>query len=226
MGICEQLIQLKEEIGPNQCRLIAVSKTKPLAALQEAYAAGQRDFGENKVQEMCDKAAQLPKDIHWHLIGHLQSNKVKYIVDFVHLIHSVDSLKLLLEIEKQAAKKERKVDCLLQMHIAEEETKFGLSAAELEELVQSEAFSKLQWVRMRGLMGMATFTEDEEQIRKEFRGLKQLFEQVKGWEAFVAHQFDTLSMGMSGDYRIAMEEGSSMIRVGSAIFGERNYTKA
>lgn len=208
---------------PQTVRLVAVTKTKPVAMLAEAYAAGSRIFGENKVQEMAEKQPQLPQDIQWHLIGHLQSNKVKYIAPFVSLIHSVDSLKLLQEINKQAAKHNRVIDCLLQIHIAEEETKFGLSAEEARELLHSADVQQLSHIRITGLMGMATNTDDETQIRKEFRGLKQLFDQLGEFRSDNV-VFSELSMGMSGDYLIAAEEGSTLVRVGSAIFGNRSYT--
>lgn len=203
-----------------RARLIAVTKTKPVEMLREAYDAGCRLFGENKVQEMADKHPQLPADVAWHLIGHLQTNKVKYIAPFVTLIHSVDSLKLLQEIDKQARRNERVIDCLLQIHIADEETKFGLSPDEAETLLNDPALTELTNIRLVGLMGLATNTDDESQVRREFRGLKALYDKL----ATVQHpavQFAELSMGMSGDYRIAVEEGSTLIRVGSAIFGAR-----
>lgn len=208
---------------PPDCQLIAVSKTKPVEAIQEAYDAGQRIFGENKVQELVPKYEALPKDIQWHLIGHLQSNKVKYIAPFVHLIHSIDSFKLLEEVNKQAVKADRTIACLLQLHIAEEETKFGFSEDEVTDLLASAALQKLANIQIAGLMGMATFTEDLEQIRREFRGLRGLYERLKT-SSLPAHvMMRHLSMGMSSDYRIAIEEGSTMIRVGTAIFGDRKY---
>jgi pyridoxal phosphate enzyme (YggS family) len=206
---------------PEQVTLVAVSKTKPVETLLEAYKAGQRHFGENKVQEMNEKQEVLPADIHWHLIGHLQSNKVKFIAPYVHLIHSVDSLKLLQEINKQAKKNQRIIDCLLQFHIAEEETKFGLSLQEAEALISSQAYAELNNVRIVGIMGMATFTEDQQQIRKEFRQLKQYFEHIKTNYFASFPYFKEISMGMSSDYSIAIEEGSTLIRVGSSIFGGR-----
>jgi len=206
---------------PEQVTLVAVSKTKPVETLLEAYKAGQRHFGENKVQEMNEKQEVLPADIHWHLIGHLQSNKVKFIAPYVHLIHSVDSLKLLQEIDKQAKKNQRIIDCLLQFHIAEEETKFGLSLQEAEALISSQACAELNNVRIVGIMGMATFTEDQQQIRKEFRQLKQYFEHIKTNYFASFPYFKEISMGMSSDYAIAIEEGSTLIRVGSSIFGGR-----
>lgn len=208
---------------PSHVSLVAVSKTKPVEDIMQAYQAGQRIFGENKVQEMCDKQAQLPQDIQWHLIGHLQTNKVKYIAGFVSLIHAVDSLKLLQEIDKQAAKHQRVIPCLLQIYIAEEETKFGLSECEFIELIQSETFRNMKNIKIIGLMGMATYTEMDEQIRKEFSYLKNLFDQHKNT---ITPNFEltTLSMGMSGDYQIAIECGSTMVRIGSSIFGHRNYS--
>ena len=207
---------------PENCTLVAVSKTKPSSVILTAYEAGQRHFGENKVQELTKKAEELPKDIQWHMIGHLQRNKVKYIAPFVHLIHGVDSLKLLKEINKQGEKVNRVIHCLLQVHIAEEETKFGFDEKELVNLLGSEEFASMKYVQINGLMGMATFTEDTDQVRREFKSLKNLFEQFKNSDH--AHlQMNTLSMGMSGDYLLALEEGSNMVRIGSSIFGERNY---
>ena len=208
------------------CTLIAVSKTHPAEKVLEAYQCGQRVFGENKVQELSAKYEALPKDIQWHLIGHLQSNKVKYIAPFVHLIHSIDSLKLLQEVDKQGQKNNRVIDCLLQIHIAQEETKFGFSGDEVKALLKSGSLDTLQHIRIIGLMGMATFTDNQEQIRSEFRSLKKLFDELQHMALPKNMLMQELSMGMSGDYTIAMEEGSTMIRVGSAIFGNRNYTKA
>lgn len=218
--IQEQLELLRSEI-PDNVTLIAVSKTKPFSDLQAAYDAGQRHFGENKVQEMVEKAAQLPKDIHWHLIGHLQSNKVKYMAGFVHLIHGVDSLKLLQEIDKQAEKAGRFQDVLLQFHIAQEETKFGLELQEANEILESEVFKQLKCIRICGVMGMASFTSDVQQIANEFQGLKKVFETLKGQYFADATYFKEISMGMSGDYPIAIQNGSTMVRVGSKIFGGR-----
>ena len=206
---------------PATVSLIAVSKTKPVSDLQEAYDAGQRAFGENKVQELVDKYEVLPKDIQWHLIGHLQTNKVKYIAPFVHLIHAVDSLKLLVEINKQAEKNERIIDVLLQFHIAQEETKFGLSLEEAQELIESDAFKSCQHIRVVGVMGMASFVNDEQQIHREFQTLKGIFDELRSSNFKDLSYFKEISMGMSGDYQIAMEEGSTMIRVGSSIFGGR-----
>ncbi len=219
MSIASNLNEIKKNI--TNCELIAVSKTKPNEDLMEAYNAGQRALGENKVQEMTDKAETLPKDIEWHMIGHLQRNKVKYIVPYVHLIHSVDSVRLLKEINKQAKKIERKVDVLLQMHIAEEESKFGLDEKELTELLTSEEFKEMEHIEVKGLMGMATFTDDEEKIRREFRFLKNIFDKISKNFNDDKLNLKELSMGMSGDYQIAMEEGSTMLRIGSSIFGER-----
>ena len=204
-------------------RLIAVSKTKPVEDLQEAYAAGQRLFGENKALEMRDKHAVLPEDIEWHFIGHLQTNKIKYIVRYVSLIHSIDSLALLQAVDKEAAKCDRVVDCLLQFHIATEETKFGLDMAEAEALLQSPEYVAMKHVRIVGVMGMATNTDDRELIRSEFRTLRG-YRDMLAERYFAGHEeFREISMGMSGDYDIAMEEGSTLVRVGSAIFGARNY---
>lgn len=218
--IAEHIAALQKEL-PEGVTLVAVSKTKPMEAILEAYEAGQRDFGENYIQELCDKADKLPKDIRWHAIGHVQSNKVKYIAPFVHLIHGVDSLKLLQEINKQAQKNERVIDCLLQIFIATEESKFGLDATELDALLKSETFQHLQNIRIVGLMGMASNTENEAQIRSEFKGLRDLFLSMQKDYP----DFQHLSMGMSGDYSIAIAEGSTMIRVGSLIFGTRQYSK-
>ncbi|HEY9082584.1 MAG TPA: YggS family pyridoxal phosphate-dependent enzyme [Vicingaceae bacterium] len=218
MSITTNLQQIKASI-PKYVTLVAVSKTKPHAAILEAYQTGQRIFGENKVQELTEKYESLPKDIEWHMIGHLQSNKVKYIAPFVSLIHGVDSFKLLKEINKRAAQNERVINCLLQIHIAEEDTKFGFDEKEVIELIKSEAFQDLKNIKVVGLMGMATFTDNENQIRKEFKSLKKLFDKL----STLCFPLSTLSMGMSGDYQIAIEEGSTMIRVGSSIFGERNY---
>jgi pyridoxal phosphate enzyme (YggS family) len=208
---------------PHGCQLIAVSKTQPLDKIEEAYQAGQRSFGENKVQELVPKFEALPKDIEWHMIGHLQSNKVKFIAPFVHWIHGVDSEKLLVEINKQAAKADRIISCLLQIHIATEETKFGFSRDEALALIRNPALGDLKNIRIRGLMGMATFTEDEIQIRKEFSSLRTTLEEIKKIQSLPeVVDMKELSMGMSGDYKIAIEEGSTMIRVGSSIFGERS----
>ncbi|GAB3806976.1 YggS family pyridoxal phosphate-dependent enzyme [Spirosoma humi] len=213
-------IRLIESELQNKAKLIAVTKTKPVELLREAYEAGCRRFGENKVQEMADKYPQLPADIEWHLIGHLQTNKVKYIASFVTMIQSIDSLKLLQEVNKQAAKHNRVIDCLLQIYIADEETKFGLSAQEAEALLKAPELDDLPYIRIVGLMGLATNTENEAQIRQEFRGLKRLYDQLAKTQRPMVH-FHELSMGMSGDYRIAVDEGSTMVRVGSAIFGSR-----
>lgn len=205
------------------CTLIAVSKTHPAEKVLEAYDCGQRAFGENKVQEMVAKYEALPKDIQWHLIGHLQSNKVKYVAPFVHLIHSIDSLKLLQEVDKQARKNHRIIDCLLQIHVAQEETKFGFSPDEILVLLKETDLTALQGIRVVGIMGMASFTENQDQVRSEFKILKKLFEEIKQLPLPKNVVMNELSMGMSGDYTIAMEEGSTMIRVGSSIFGQRQY---
>lgn len=213
-AICEELLL-------HHCRLVAVSKTKPVSDILKLYNQGQRIFGENRVQEMCSKYEQLPKDIEWHLIGHLQTNKVKYIAPFVRLIHSVDSLKLLVEIDKQAKKNNRVIDVLLQIFIADEETKFGLSEKEAEALVSSSAFKAMKNVRVCGLMGMATNTNDEIKIAAEFSGLQAFFLKLKT-EYFAAQlHFKELSMGMSADYKIALQYGSTYVRIGSMLFGER-----
>lgn len=224
MGIAEKLNEIKASL-PETVTLVAVSKTHPVAAIQEAYEAGQRIFGENKVQEMCDKAPHLPSDIQWHLIGHLQTNKVKYIASFVSLIHAVDSFKLLKEINKQAEKNNRVISCLLQFHIAEEDTKFGLSLEEAEVFLQEPACTELKGIRIIGVMGMATFTEDTTQIRREFSTLRGIFETLQARFFSTDKNFREVSMGMSGDYQVAVEEGSTMVRVGSSIFGERTYTQ-
>lgn len=218
--IVQNLNNIKSSL-PSQVTLVAVSKTKPVSDLMEAYNAGQRIFGENKIQEMTEKWEQMPKDIEWHMIGHVQTNKVKHMAPFVSLVHGVDSLKLLLEINKQAAKNNRVINCLLQVYIAEEESKFGLDEKELEEIfhfVQND--NSLKNVKITGLMGMATFTESQDQIKKEFQNLKRIFDKYKDLKTENC-QLNTISMGMSGDYKLAIECGSTMIRVGSSIFGSR-----
>ena len=222
MSIHQNLERIKLAL-PENVTLVAISKTKPVEAILEAYSSGQRIFGENKVQEMCDKQLLLPTDIQWHIVGHLQSNKVKYIAPFVSLIHAVDSLKLLQEINKQAAKNNRIIDCLLQIYIAQEETKFGLNFEEAEQLLSSPAFQELKNVRIVGLMGMASNTDNKEQVRMEFRSLKNFFDKIKTQESRLETTYTILSMGMSSDYNIAIEEGSTMVRIGSSIFGERDY---
>lgn len=207
---------------PAHCTLVAVTKTQPAEKIQALYETGHRIFGENKVQELLLKHESLPKDIQWHLIGHLQTNKVKFIVPFVALIHSVDSLRLLEEINKQAKKAGRVVPCLLQVHIAREETKYGFSEEELFALLDHPVLTELDHVQLKGLMGMATFTDDQDQVRQEFRYLKKLFDTLKSRRLPPAVDLSELSMGMSGDYSIAIEEGSTMVRIGTAIFGERN----
>lgn len=220
MSITINLQNIQSQI-PNHVTLVAVSKTKPVSDLMEAYQAGQRIFGENKIQEMVDKHEQMPKDIQWHMIGHVQSNKVKYMAPFVSLIHGVDSLSLLKEINKQALKNNRVIDCLLQIHIAQEETKFGLNESEFNELLQSEEFKKLKNIQIKGLMGMATFTDNEAQIKKEFQYLKSLFDKLNSKPKTQSPKLTVLSMGMSGDFKLAIECGSTMVRVGSSIFGSR-----
>jgi pyridoxal phosphate enzyme (YggS family) len=220
MDIKANILDLHDSLDTQDVVLVAVSKTKPTEAIMEAYAAGQRDFGENKVQELTDKAEQLPKDIRWHMIGHLQRNKVKYIVPFVYLIHSVDSLRLLRMINKEAGKAGKIVDCLIQIHIAEEDTKYGFDETELSDALAE--MKDLPNVRIRGLMGMATFTDDSTQIRREFATLKKLFDSTAQRDLPEGTTMEILSMGMSGDYELAIEEGSTMVRIGSAIFGERN----
>lgn len=222
MSIKENLNIVRDELVEG-CRLVAISKYHPVEALQEAYDAGQRVFGESHVQELVAKEAVLPKDIEWHFIGHLQTNKVKYIAPFISLIHAVDTLKLLREIDKQAAKSDRVVDCLLQMHIAQEETKYGFSPDELTDVLNQGEWKELKNVRIVGLMCMATNTDDDAQVEKEFRYAHSIFEKVKREFFQSEDSFKELSMGMSGDYKIAMNEGSTMIRVGSKIFGERVY---
>lgn len=218
--ISKQLELVRAEI-PASVTLIAVSKTKPLADLQAAYDAGQRHFGENKVQEMVEKAQQLPSDIHWHLIGHLQTNKVKYMAGFVHLIHGVDSLKLLQEIDKQARKANRVQDVLLQFFIAQEETKFGLDLQEANAILDSVEFKQLKHIQVCGVMGMASNTSDQKQVATEFRTLKQIFETLSSNYFPGQTYFKEISMGMSGDYQLAIQHGSTMVRVGSKIFGGR-----
>jgi hypothetical protein len=221
MRLSENLEKIKQTL-PKHVTLIAVSKTKPVSDILELYQAGHRDFGENKVQELTDKYNQLPKDIKWHMIGHLQRNKVKYIAPFVYLIHAVDSLKLLKEINKQALKNNRTINCLLQVKIASEETKFGLSKEEVSQLLIADEFKLLQNIHVIGLMGMATFTNDTDQIKNEFCELKDIFDSVKNIK-YPNCEITQLSMGMSNDYQIAVSCGSTMVRIGSSIFGKRNY---
>ncbi len=223
MGIKENLAAIKSELPPH-VKLVAVSKTKPNEDIMQAYQAGHKIFGENKVQELVGKYETLPKDIEWHLIGHLQTNKVKYIVPFVYLIHSVDSEKLIAEINKRASKINRKINVLMQIHIAREETKFGMSYQEAEDLFKSNKLANYPFVNVQGLMGMATNTDDLEQVRREFRGLKEFFDYTKKTYFPDKEDFKELSMGMSHDYKIAIEEGSTIVRIGSKIFGPRNYS--
>ena len=218
--IKENLSEISKKI-PEHVTLIAVSKTKPISVLEEAYKAGQRHFGENKVQELSEKHAHLPEDIQWHFIGHLQTNKVKYIASFVHLIHSVDSLKLLKEINKEAKKNNRKIDCLLQFHIAQEETKFGLSLSESKQIISSEDYKEFKNINIVGVMGMASFTDNLDLIKSEFQLLNGLFEHLQENYFSENINFKEISMGMSNDYNLAIKEGSTMVRVGSSIFGVR-----
>lgn len=220
--LSQNLETLKKEIEDFNCTVVVVTKTHPIEKLQEAYDLGLRIFGENKVQELVSKFEVLPKDIEWHMIGHLQSNKIKYIAPFIHLIHSVDSLGLLVEINKQAQKNNRTISCLLQVHIAQEETKYGLSFQEVGELIASDTFGRLQNVKIEGLMGMSTNTSDENTVRAEFHSLKSFFDEQRKNQK-TENTWTVLSMGMSGDYLIALQEGSTMIRIGSALFGARNY---
>lgn len=220
MSIAQNLLNLKSSLPP-KVTLVAVSKTKPISDLMEAYNAGQRIFGENKIQEMTEKWEAMPKDIAWHMIGHVQTNKVKFMAPFVSLIHGVDSFKLVEEINKQAFKNNRIIDCLLQIHIAEEETKFGLNEDELREMVQSASFQELKNIRIVGLMGMATFTTNQNQIKKEFTRLQLIFDTLIREPKGENIELNTLSMGMSGDYQLAVACGSTMVRIGSSIFGVR-----
>lgn len=222
MNVGENLSRIKKEISES-IKLVAVSKTKPDEMVMDAYHAGHRRFGENKVQDLIARQPNLPQNIHWHFIGHLQTNKVKYLAPFVSMIESVDRLKVLKEINKQAAKVDRVIPCLLQFHIAEEETKFGLDMAEAKALLESEAYANMKNIRLEGVMGMATFTEDEERIRREFKLLRNIFRELKVTYFAEEEAFNEISMGMSGDYKIAIEEGSTMVRIGSLIFGEREY---
>lgn len=224
MSVRENLLQVKSQVPDNVC-LIAVSKTKPVEAIQEAYDCGQRVFGENKAQEMRDKHAVLPQDIQWHMIGHLQENKIKYIIPYVTMIHSIDSLKLLKEVNKKAMQCERVVDCLIEMDISHEDSKFGLSIEELRDMLESEDFQAMNNVRICGLMGIGSITDDREKTRQEFRNLKNMFEDIRKEYFQDKEYFTHISMGMSGDYDIAIEEGSTFVRVGSKIFGERDYSK-
>ena len=218
MSIKDNLNNIKSNL-PNHVTLVAVSKNKPVSDLMEAYNAGQRIFGENKIQEMAEKYEEMPKDIEWHMIGHVQRNKVKYMAEFVSLIHGVESFKLLKEINKQAEKHDRIIDCLLQIKIAEEESKFGMSAKEASTLIESPEFSQLKHINIVGVMGMATFTDDMKQVENEFKFLKSTFDELKTLNPNLL----TISMGMSGDYQLAIDCGSTMVRVGSSIFGARNY---
>jgi pyridoxal phosphate enzyme (YggS family) len=221
MSIADNIISLKKETDNSKVILLAVSKTKPPEDIQQAYDAGQRIFGENQVQELVDKYEKLPQDIQWHLIGHLQTNKVKYIAPFISMIQSVDSMKLLQEINKHALKNNRVIDCLLQIYIADEETKFGLGFDEAIELLRSEEFAALKNIKIRGLMGIATNTDKEQQVKDEYYELKTFFDGIKASFFRKDKTFNVLSMGMSADYKIAIEQGSNMVRLGSTIFGNR-----
>ena len=221
MSIQQNLNQIKSTL-PEHVTLVAVSKTKPVSQIMEAYSAGHRIFGENKIQEITEKFEAMPKDIEWHMIGHVQTNKIKYMANFVSLIHGVDSFKLLKEINKQALKNNRIINCLLQIKIADEDSKFGMSATDASKIIQSKEFSELKNVCVVGVMGMATFTEDQKQIEREFKLLKSTFDELKAIQTENC-KLQTISMGMSGDYPLAIECGSTMVRVGSSIFGERNY---
>jgi|Laugresu1bdmlbdd_1035124.scaffolds.fasta_scaffold34248_2 pyridoxal phosphate enzyme (YggS family) len=223
MSIEANILSLKTELDPLKVKLVAVSKTKPNEDILQAYQAGQRIFGENTVQELVKKQEELPKDIEWHLVGHLQSNKVKYIAPFISLIHAVDSLKLLAEINKQAQKNNRIINCLLQIHIADEDTKFGLDFDEAIELLRSSEYQQMQHIRIVGLMGIATNTENQKKVSEEFYELRTLFKGLKASFFQNSEDFTELSMGMSSDYKLAIEQGSTMVRLGSNIFGERNY---
>lgn len=217
--ITENITQFRKAIDEH-VTLVAISKTKPVEDIREAYEAGQRDFGENRIQEMAEKHEQLPDDIRWHMVGHVQGNKIKYMAPFVYMVHGIDKAKRLKVLNKEAAKNERVIDCLLQIHIAQEDTKFGFDEKEAAEVMENEPEKKYPNVRIRGLMGMATLTDNDLQVRNEFRGLYQLFSKIK--TELGAPHFDTLSMGMSGDYQLALDENSNMIRIGSAIFGKRD----
>lgn len=222
MDIAKNIAAIKKTL-PESVKLVAVSKTKPNEAILEAYYSGHKIFGENKVQDLVQKQEELPKDIEWHFIGHPQTNKVKYIAPFISLIHGIDSLKLLNVINKESKKNNRVISCLLQFHIAEESTKFGFSPEEAVEMLNSEDFKALENISITGVMGMATYTDDMKQIRNEFRSLKNIFKTLKNGYFSGSKNFTEISMGMSDDYQIAIEEGSTMIRVGSKIFGKRNY---
>ena len=224
MSVRDNIVAFKQELEASGCQLVAVSKTKPAELIREAYDAGQLDFGENKVQELRAKPGLLPKDIRWHMIGHLQTNKVKYIAPFIYLIHAVDSLKLLKEINKQGLNNDRNINCLLQVHIAEEEHKFGFEKHELINVLESDELQSMKHINIIGLMGMATYTDDQDQIRNEFKYLKNVFNDINGKYSLPNVEMKELSMGMSDDYLIAIEEGSTMIRVGSKIFGPRIYS--
>ncbi len=224
MGVSENIKYFLSNEIPSDVKLIAVSKTKPIDTICEAYQSGYKVFGENKAQELAEKYSVLPKDIEWHMIGHMQTNKVKYIAPFVSLIHGVDSFKLLSVINKEGEKNDRKINCLLQFHIAKEESKFGLSIEEAKEMLVSDDFRNFKFINICGVMGMATYTENEDVIRSEFKDLVHIFNELKK-EYFLTNDFKEISMGMSGDYKIAIKEGATMVRIGSLLFGARNYKK-
>jgi pyridoxal phosphate enzyme (YggS family) len=224
MSIQDNIIAIKKEI-PQSVKLIAVSKTKPIEYIEQAYSCGQRVFGENKAQEMRDKHEKLPKDIRWHFIGHLQENKIKYIIQYVNMIHSIDSLHILSEINKKANKINRIVDCLFEMDISHEESKFGMSLDQASTLVNSDEFKQMNNVRICGVMGVGSITDDKQQTEKEFNNLREIFQQLKNKFFSDKDFFKEISMGMTGDYKIAISQGSTMIRIGSKIFGERDYSK-
>jgi PLP dependent protein len=224
MGIAENISRLRKEI-PEQVTLVAVSKTMPVELIREAYESGQRVFGENRVQELIEKHKVLPQDIEWHLIGHLQTNKVRYITPFISLIHSVDSLKLLSEINREALRANRRINCLLQLRIAREESKFGLQFPDALQILESGEYKDFQHIRLTGVMGMATYTSDERQIREEFLQLARYFQEIKARYFAGIDSFRELSMGMSGDYELALKAGSTIVRIGTLIFGERNYNE-
>ena len=225
MSLIQNKIKEFHRSLPEHITLVAVSKTKPIEDLMEAYNAGQRIFGENKVQELQMKYPEMPKDIKWHMIGHLQTNKVKYIAPWIDMIHAIDRMKLLRTVNSEAEKNERIINCLLQFHIAEEETKFGLNMEEAVQMLDSDEFKGFSHIRICGVMGMATFTDDENQVKREFHFLKSVFDRLKETYFSNCPEFREISMGMSGDYKLAIEEGATMVRIGSTIFGERNYNK-
>jgi PLP dependent protein len=224
MQVVDNIKSIKSTL-PEHVTLVAVSKTKPESMITDAYNSGHIDFGENKVQDLTEKYEHLPKNIHWHFIGHLQTNKVKYIAPFIYLVHGVDSFKLLNTINKEAEKNSRIIPCLLQLKIAEEETKFGMSQDEIKQILTSDEFKALRYIKIKGLMGMASYIEDEDQINREFSSLRNFFGVLKSEYFSQDQEFEILSMGMSGDYKLAVDNGSNMVRIGSSIFGERQYKR-